>query len=686
MNNFYIFVSINIISKLKIMNKRLLLFLLGVAFAFQVSNIKAQGLEAIADKQYELEAYELAIDNYKKVLVKEPANSNAMFNLAECYRLSNNYTEALNWYDQLTTLENFDNRAYLHYGHILKTTGDLDNAKYWYLKYSESDQKTGNDFAASCDVAKVLLEEEDKYQIELFEGNSESSDFAMTFNRDEMVFCSFREDIKTGLAKNKSLLRSQGNQIFTIKDEKITLMRSSMRSSYHIGPISYSDKGGIVTYTKNNFKDGIKFVRNDDANMSLFLADIEEGSNDFTKERPFPYNETGFSTGFGHLNSKGDLLYFASNKPGGFGGYDLYMSQFKEGAWSQPVNLGPNVNTAGNEITPFFSEEDNFLFFASDYRAGLGGFDNFIAERISALEYDVAINLGKGINSPSDDYYFTIAPNSGKFYFTSNRMGGEGEDDIYMASPLEMEEVVSEEAIPAAVDLDNLAVTETVKNSDNTVLASDPAFYLADNNFSMEDARLLAKSNLILSAPPSKVYYIQVASLSKTQGNVGMFKKLTSLGNLYKVHKSSATKIRLGYYYEKNEAAKILSSVKGMGYNDAFIVHEPLLTSELELVGDAKNGNSIGDFSSNFRPAKEVSNYKVRLASYTDPLWFDISRVNDLGEIEQWTKGQYTIFILSGYGNLDNAQTAMIKAKNRGFTEAHIVRDNNGYLEKLKEN
>jgi hypothetical protein len=182
------------------------------------------------------------------------------------------------------------------------------------------------------------------------------------------------------------------------------------------------------------------------------------------------------------------------------------------------------------------------------------------------------------------------------------------------------------------------------------------------------------------------VYYIQVASLSKTQGNVGSFKKLTSLGNLYKVHKTSATKIRLGYYYEKNEAAKILSSVKGMGFNDAFIVHEPLLTSELELVGDAKNGNSIGDFSSNFRPAEVASNYKVRLASYTDPLWFDISRVNDLGEIEQWTKGQYTIFILSGYGGLENAQKAMIKAKNRGFTEAHIVRDNNGYLEKLKEN
>lgn len=668
------------------MNKRLQLFLLGVAFAFQVTNINAQGLQAIADKQFELEAYELAIDNYKKVLVKDPANSEAMFNLAECYRLSNNYTEALNWYDQLTTLERFNKKAYLNYGHILKTTGDLDNAKYWYLKYSESDQKVGNDFAASCDLAKSILEEDTKYQIELFQSNSESSDFGLAFNQNEMVFCSFREDINTGLSKNKSLLRSQGNQVFQIESKDVVPMRSAIRPSYHLGPISYAGEGGLVAYTKNNFKNGIKFVRSEDANMSLFLASKEEGSNDFSNERPFPYNKTGFSTGFGHINSKGDLLYFASNRPGGFGGYDLYMSQFKEGAWSQPVNLGPNINTAGNEISPFFSEDDNFLFFASDYRSGLGGFDVFIAERVGALEYDLAMNVGKGINSPSDDYFFTIAPASGKFYFTSNRLGGKGHDDIYMAVPIEMEEEVAEELVPEAVDLDNLAVRGTENSSDNTMLASDPIFYLADNDFSMKDARLLARTNLILSAPPSKVYYIQVASLSKTQGNVGAFKKLTSLGNLYKVHKSSATKIRLGYYYERNEASKILSSVKGMGYNDAFIVHEPLLTSELELVGDAKSGNSVGAFSSNFRPADDVSNFKVRLASYTDPLWFDISRVSDLGEIEQWTKGQYTIFILSGYGNLENAQKAMIKAKNRGFTEAHIVRDNNGYLEKLKEN
>lgn len=687
MNYFYIFVSIIIISKLKIMNKRLLIFLLGVAFAFQSTDLIGQGLKEIADKQYELEAYELAIDNYKKVLVKDPNNTDVMYNLAESYRLINNYTESLSWYDKLTSNESFNPLAYLNYGHILKTTGDLDNAKFWYVKYSEFDNNVGMHFAESCDQAKLMLEESEKYEISLFTDNTEHTDFGLTFDGSAMIYNSFRTaSEERAEPKNRSILRSKGNQLFMAGSEAPSLVRGMMKSSHHLGPVSYASGSKKVAITKNNFKDGIKFVRSDDANMSLFLADKEEGKSDFTKERPFPYNETGFSTGFAHLTNKGNLMYFASNRPGGYGGYDIYMSQFKEGSWSQPVNLGPNVNSPGNEITPFFSQEDNFLFFSSDYRTGLGGFDNFIAERIGALEYDEAMNLGKGVNSPEDDYFFTIAPTSGICYFTSNRIGGQGGDDIYVAKPIENEVLAMEEDIPAAVNLNDLRIEGSSNNTDNTALASDPMFYLADNNFSMEDARLLAKSKLILSAPPSNVYYIQVASLSSSKGNVGTFKKLTSLGNLYKVYKSSTTKIRLGYYYDRGEAARILSSVKGMGYNDAFIVHEPLLTSELELVGDAKNGNSDGNFTSNFRAAPKTSNYKIRLASYTDPLWFDISRVNDLGEIEQWTKGQYTIFILSGYGSLNNAQQAMIKAKNRGFTEAHIVMDNNGYLEKIKEN
>ena len=684
------------------MNNKLLVFLLGLAWLMSPRDMGAQELMSIADKQYELEAYDLAIQNYEKLLAEDPKNSSVMFSLAECHRISNNYQEALNWYDQLTGLEKFNSLAYLHYGHILKSMGKIDKAKYWYLKYAEINPEVGKQYAESCNKAKELLSEDMKYELSLFAGNSKESDFAPSFVNGKMVFSSFRKDMNgIGGKKNRSLIHKKGNQLFVANSTEVTnpevaLLRPDMKSSFHIGPVAYSGGNNtLVAYTKNNFKNGVKFVRSNDTNMSLFFADKEQ-DNDFSRERPFPYNKTGFSTGFANFSNQGTTLYFASNRPGGYGGYDIYVSFHKNGSWSIPVNLGEEVNSKGNDITPFYNVESDQLFFSSDYHAGIGGFDVFVSEKLGEYKFGIATNMGNVINSPADDYFFSVNPNSSTFYFSSNRLGGNGLDDIYKASPIPTKEefLAIEENVPEAVNLDDLAVISSSKNAATVALRDDKAFaenfepYIADNNFSLSDARLIAKRNVILSAPPSKVYFIQVAALSRTRGDVGIFKRLTSFGNLYKVHKTKSTKIRLGYYYDKNEAVKILSSVKSMGYNDAFIVHEALLTSELELVGDSQsnNSNSESKYKSSFTPAPAVSNYKVRLASYTDPLWFDISRVKDLGEIEQWTKGQYTIFILSGYGSLDNAKRALIKAKNRGFSEAHIVMDNNGYLEKLQQN
>lgn len=670
------------------MNKKLLSCLFWVCLALLPLGLFGQDLMKIANKQFQLDAYDLALQNYKKVLAVNPLNNEAMFNLAECYRITKSYDEALGWYDHLMKMDDFDSKAILHYGHVLKSLGKFENAKFWYYKYMEFDQEVGRHFAESCDKALVLLEKEDAYDLSLFPANTELSDFGVSFIGDKTVFCSFRNDVeKTLETNNGNSVGYAANQLYQINDDgEVTYLRERMVSSYHIGPVSYSGADmNLIAYSRNNFKNGVDFVRANDAHLSLFLADKLENSNDFNKERPFPFNETGFSTGFPNFADNGATLYFASNRPGGFGGYDIYVSYYKDNKWSIPLNLGKEVNSSGNEITPFFDEKTGRLYFSSDYHAGLGGFDVFACEYLGTTNYGPAINVGKGINSPSDDYYFVMDKMTNDIYFTSNRIGGSGADDIYKARAI-MEEIAAED-IPQAVNLRELEIgTSTAGSTTVSEISDEVPAYLADNNFSMADARMVAKGTLLLDAPPSKVYFVQVAALYKSKGNLDMFDGLTSFGNLYKVHKSSSTKIRLGYYTDRNEATKILSRVKGMGYNDAFIVEESLELSELELVGNSKSGNASSEISSTYMPSSKVSNYKVRLASYTDPLWFDIGRVKDLGDIEQWTKGQYTIFILSGYGNLDNAQKAMIKAKNRGFTDAHIVVDNNGYLEKLKEN
>lgn len=173
---------------------------------------------------------------------------------------------------------------------------------------------------------------------------------------------------------------------------------------------------------------------------------------------------------------------------------------------------------------------------------------------------------------------------------------------------------------------------------------------------------------------------------------------------MYKVFLSTSTKIKLGYFLDRSEAASVLKSVKASGYSDAFITKDDLSTLQLELIiANDYQSNNYDSYSSTPNTTQESSysshdndftlhnnakpgTYKIRLASYEDPIWFDIDKAKQLGKIEQWTKGSWTIFILGGYSTYREAQEARIRAINKGFSDAEIVIDNNGILERLKNN
>ncbi len=122
------------------------------------------------------------------------------------------------------------------------------------------------------------------------------------------------------------------------------------------------------------------------------------------------------------------LYFFASDREGGFGGWDLYLS-YKEGTnWTKPINLGPAVNTPGDEITPYFDGLN--LYFASDYHLGFGGFDVFMAEQGEG-RWLKSTNLGQPVNSSTDDYGMIMDSYRNFGYMVSNRSGGKGLEDIY---------------------------------------------------------------------------------------------------------------------------------------------------------------------------------------------------------------------------------------------------------------
>ncbi|MFT4565543.1 MAG: tetratricopeptide (TPR) repeat protein [Saprospiraceae bacterium] len=678
-----------------------------------------------ADKLLSLKAFDLAIKNYKDALTKYPGHAEGYAQLGQAYLMTNQLIESIKAFERAFAFQGqIDDKYKLLYGTALKKVGLYDKAESVFFEYASVDSEMANHLLASTEYAKSILQEPDQYDILSFEGNSDKSDFGTSFYKDQVVFCSFRDDFKReNSKKNVSYIQRVGNQIFQ-KDRdgsnnNVSFLRSDYKEIYNIGPLSYSKDGRMVALMRNTFTTGSNQIYSDEGNMSIYLGLTDE-KGDFTDEKPFPFNQIEYSYSFPSLGYNGNALYFSSNRPGGLGGFDIYVSYFKDGRWTNPENMGEAINTSGNEITPYFDGEK--LYFASEYRLGLGGYDNFVSEVMDG-QWAAATNMGKGINSPADDYYLTPNFEDGNYFFTSNRLGGRGKDDIYVAYKLSEQEepmVYEELEIPSAVRLDDIASVSTPSNTMEVELTIDDingAQEIIESSSSEAVAVAVSEAETITTynAPAetiaieeeavlmdfsgaklvavtlaekefediyASVYFIQLASLAQSEGDINNYKDLKSYGKLYRFFKSSSVKIRLGHFNSRVEAESVLSSIKGNGYGDAFITSDVLATADYEVIGGSESSSSQSEWINDYTPS---SNFKVKLASYLDPLQFKVDNVLDIGQLEQWTKGKWTIFILGGFETFEAAKAAKIKALNRGFTDAEMVEDDNGVLKRISE-
>jgi hypothetical protein len=289
-----------------------------------------------------------------------------------------------------------------------------------------------------------------------------------------VVYSSARTDFKrndnkesanwTGDAKNQMFITSLDENGYL---KKPVFLRNDYTNNYNEGPVSYSGDGKWVAYTKNNFVNGTRQIPSSGMELSIYVAEVVAGG-DWRDAKPFPFNGSGYSSGYTYLNEDGTKMYFSSNRPDGYGGYDLYVS-FKSGTtWSTPKNLGPTINSQGNEITPFIA--DGALYFASDWHPGLGGFDIFKAAQSNGV-WNKINHLGNAVNSSFDDYGLVYDNRRNLGYFTSNRPGGKGNEDIYQFSQLADKVVITvinaadNRPIPNA-SIDFSACGEPVFNTD----------------------------------------------------------------------------------------------------------------------------------------------------------------------------------------------------------------------------
>ena len=288
--------------------------------------------------------------------------------------------------------------------------------------------------------------------------NSNKLDFSPTFYQDGIVFVSNRKRPKSAKAIVDSKDEWMGDNFMSlyyagVEDEEWTHPTEfsvNITTRYHEGPVAFSKDGTRIFFTRNNYQNGKKKInRQGDTLLKIYTA--FKNGNDWIDIQELPFNTDDYDQCHPTLSSDGKVLIFSSNRNGGYGGMDLYQSEFINGQWSTPVNLGAPINTSKNEVFPFI-HQDRTLYFASNGHGGYGGLDVLSSVK-SDSSWRAPVNIQSPINSLDDDFGFILDEDQKSGYFSSSRSRGIGKDDIYRFSIVnkEIEQPLEEELQPKSV-------------------------------------------------------------------------------------------------------------------------------------------------------------------------------------------------------------------------------------------
>jgi len=401
-------------------------------FFFLIETISAQN-NAKVGQMYENLAYKEVIKIYEN---KEELSLEDMERLANGYRLNHDTENAALWYGQVVKQSNSPIN-YLYFAQALQSSGDYEKAKKYFLKYNElvgnnAHDQRGKNLAEAIDRMNNWENEEDVILKEERALNSENLDFSPTFYKDGIVFVSSRKSSDRGKYKwtdepFMNLYYAQENEEGELSS--ISSFSKLINSKFHEGPVAFSKSFDRIFFTRNDHLNG-KVNTNKKGVMKLGIFTALKDGDNWTAPRSIDFNTPEYEECHPSLSSDGNYLYFASDREGGQGGMDIYVSEFQAGKWSTPVNLGPTINTPGNDVFPFI-HDDGTLYFASDGWGGLGGLDIFYSEKDANEDWTKVSNMGTPYNSRKDDFGIILNVLGTEGYLNSSRSGGKGKDDIY---------------------------------------------------------------------------------------------------------------------------------------------------------------------------------------------------------------------------------------------------------------
>lgn len=426
---------------------------------------------------YQRKQYNVAIPMLQKEFGKADdsrTKGQTAYMLAESYRKTNQPQAAADWYKRAQT-QRYGADTDLKYARMLQQLEQYDEAKKAYRaagRYAGNARLYQEEMIA-CDLAERWLNQakDNPYKVESLPQNTADNDFSpVLYNDNKLIVSSDRAQ-----NKGKDKYKWTGAPFFDLYEWDLTTKTvqpfdAPFNDAYHQGTLSFNEDQTIVLFTEcgSSQKVAVEYCR-------IMISQKENG----TWSKPEVVDLGNAENNYLHpaLSPDGRFLIFASDKNGGFGGYDLYfanrLGNDDEARWSKPVNMGSRINTKRNEVSPFvLGESGEVLYFASNGHLGMGGLDLFRVEQ-RGERWQYPTNLEAPMNSGGDDFGLVIqsVDTSGNIngFFSTNRLSTKGGDDVYRfsyAPPIPDTTVDVTPILTIRIDLEGI-VKEKIFNTPN---------------------------------------------------------------------------------------------------------------------------------------------------------------------------------------------------------------------------
>lgn len=487
-------------------NVLMLLALLAAPFIYGQVNPDIQK----GDRAFDRFDYQEAIYYYSIANDNSPGDALITRKIANTYRRMGQFNLSSEWYHSTLEIDSTHAEDMLFCAEALKNLGQYDEAIRWYEAYNRV--KPG-DIRAESHLSDKLyyrdyFADTARYKIKKLKINNDHPVIGISFFEGDKLLISAVNPDKKKTGESSPYLdvfacsMNDNNEL-----ENPEKLGKKVNSKYHDGPAFYSPSDNKLYITRSNIRNG-KPVRDKKGNVNLKLYTSENAQGIWHSTQELKFNSDNYTTGHASVSKDGSTLYFVSTQEGGYGGSDIYQCFRTANGWSDPVNLGANINTPGNEMFPFIADNGT-LYFASDGHAGLGGLDIFFAMRKAEI-WQKPVNMGAPVNSTMDDFSIVFDYKNDFGFFCSNR-SSMGDDDIYYYRLLKVEKMTIAGALKTkspGVSLARQKIKVTHKNGGQveTILLTEDERFEVNLKAGDKIAVFMTDSNYFDTHHPILVY------------------------------------------------------------------------------------------------------------------------------------------------------------------------------------